>query len=228
MKSEKEIQDDEIRVIGNSDGKRVSEAQGKHFRWWMITAAGIVIALGIAVASYFMGRSEGEAEEYDYTTVLEMQQEAANRQAAAQTVTDGRTADSAAYVTITEETVNDVPLYLYTPHHAQPSLALGLPDKLDSTIVFVAQAADIVRLSELLSSGARLWHGHSPKRGIVRFWATGLRLVSAPTHRCSTMRYGRKDISSANIRWWTKGAPSTTNPKAKPFAAPLVSETAGQ
>ncbi|HIW10496.1 MAG TPA: hypothetical protein H9888_03245 [Candidatus Rikenella faecigallinarum] len=166
MKSEKEIQDDEIRVIGNSDGKRVSEAPGQRFRWWMITAAGVVIALGIAVASYFMGRSEGEAEEYDYTTVLELQQEAANRQAAAQTATDGRTADSAAYVTITEETVNDVPLYLYTPHHARPSLALGLPDKLDSTIVFVAQAADIGGNGEII--GAFVYRGEIMARALSK------------------------------------------------------------
>lgn len=39
--------------------------------------------------------------------------------------------------------LNDVPLYVYVPHNAQMSLSIGLPDKQDTSIIFVAQAADI-------------------------------------------------------------------------------------
>lgn len=47
------------------------------------------------------------------------------------------------YTEVLEETVNDVPMYVYIPHHAEMSLMVGSPDKSDSTIVFITQAADI-------------------------------------------------------------------------------------
>lgn len=47
------------------------------------------------------------------------------------------------YVEVLEETVNDVPLLIYIPHNAEMSLSVGRPDKSDSTIIFITQAADI-------------------------------------------------------------------------------------
>lgn len=47
------------------------------------------------------------------------------------------------YIEVLEETINDVPMYVYIPHHAEMSLMVGSPDKSDSTIVFITQAADI-------------------------------------------------------------------------------------
>lgn len=167
MKSEKEIQDDEIRVIGKSGTPTDSGAQGKRLLVRMIAVAGFIIVLGTAVAGYFMGRSEGASEEYDYTTVLERErQETINRQVTVQTATRACAADSTAYVTMTEETVNDVPLYLYTPHHAQPTLELGLPDQTDSTIVFVAQAADIGSNDEII--GAFVLRGEIMARALSK------------------------------------------------------------
>lgn len=47
------------------------------------------------------------------------------------------------YVEVLEETVNDVPLFIYIPHNSVMSLAVGPQEKGDSSIVFIAQAADI-------------------------------------------------------------------------------------
>jgi len=47
------------------------------------------------------------------------------------------------YIEVLEETVNDVPLFVYVPHEAVMTLSVGMPDKTDPRIVFVTQAADI-------------------------------------------------------------------------------------
>lgn len=170
MKSEKEIQDDEIRVIGNPDQTTPPDPnQGrirKRVSGGVIAAGSVLVVLIVAAASYLLGRSEGETQEYDYTTVLETKQENANRHPSSVTSTDTDPADSTAYVTITEESVNDVPLYLYTPHHAQPTLTLGLPDKGDSTLVFVAQAADIGGHGEII--GAFVYRGEIMARALSK------------------------------------------------------------
>ena len=57
----------------------------------------------------------------------------------------GHYQDAAAkgFIVTIEETVNDVPLLIYTPYNAEMSLVIGMPEKTDSTVVFLAQAADI-------------------------------------------------------------------------------------
>lgn len=47
------------------------------------------------------------------------------------------------YIEVLEETVNDVPLFVYVPHEAEMSLSVGRPDKSDPGIIFTTQAADI-------------------------------------------------------------------------------------
>ena len=48
-----------------------------------------------------------------------------------------------AYTEHLELTINDIPLDVYIPHNAKPSLAIGTPDIFDKKIVLVTQAADI-------------------------------------------------------------------------------------
>jgi hypothetical protein len=48
-----------------------------------------------------------------------------------------------AYIETVEETVNDVPMTAYIPHNAVPELIMDFPDEADSSIVFIAPAADV-------------------------------------------------------------------------------------
>lgn len=48
-----------------------------------------------------------------------------------------------AYTEHLKLTINDIPLDIYIPHNAKPSLAIGTPDIFDKNIVLVTQAADI-------------------------------------------------------------------------------------
>ncbi len=47
------------------------------------------------------------------------------------------------FIEVSEKSVNDVPLYIYTPVNAYMELAIEMPDQGDKSIIFVAQAADI-------------------------------------------------------------------------------------
>ncbi len=71
------------------------------------------------------------------------------------------------FIETTEETVNDVPLFIYTPHHAEMSLAVGTPGKTDTGIVFVAQAAD-VRADNQEIVGDFVLAGKQLARGIAK------------------------------------------------------------
>jgi hypothetical protein len=73
---------------------------------------------------------------------------------------------SQGYIEVLEETVNDVPMFVYKPHNATMTLAVGKPDKADSTILFIAQAADIRAdnhdiLGDFVLAGAPLSRGSS-------------------------------------------------------------------
>jgi len=71
------------------------------------------------------------------------------------------------YVEILEETVNDVPLFVYVPHDAEMSLSVGRPDKSDSTIIFITQAADI-RGDNFEIVGDFVLAGQQLSRGIAK------------------------------------------------------------
>lgn len=71
------------------------------------------------------------------------------------------------YVEILEETVNDVPMFVYIPHNAELSLSVGTPDKSDSTIVFITQAADI-RGDNMEIVGDFILHGEKLSRGVAK------------------------------------------------------------
>ena len=72
-----------------------------------------------------------------------------------------------AYIDVSEETVNDVPLLIYTPQNASMSLMLGMPDKSDSTIIFAAMAADI-RKDNMQIVGDFVLTGDRLSRGIAK------------------------------------------------------------
>lgn len=51
--------------------------------------------------------------------------------------------DQNTYTEVREETINDVPMFIYIPNYREVELVLGRPKINDSTIIFAVQAADI-------------------------------------------------------------------------------------
>ena len=126
-----EIQDDELRVIGRPSG---SEDTRKPRKWlWIVMAVAIVAA--VVAATIICSRKPGPGNDpvvFD-TSIKEKIEPLGNY-----ADTTGK-----AYTEHLKLTINDIPLNVYIPHNAKPSLAIGTPDIFDKNIVLVTQAADI-------------------------------------------------------------------------------------
>ena len=126
-----EIQDDELRVIGRPSG---SEDTRKPRKWlWIVMAVAIVAA--VVAATIICSRKPGPGNDpvvFD-SSIKEKIEPLGNY-----ADTTGK-----AYTEHLKQTINDIPLDIYIPHNAKPSLAIGTPDIFDKNIVLVTQAADI-------------------------------------------------------------------------------------
>ena len=126
-----EIQDDELRVIGRPSG---SEDTRKPRKWlWIVMAVAIVAA--VVAATIICSRKPGPGNDpvvFD-SSIKEKIEPLGNY-----ADTTGK-----AYTENLKLTINDIPLDIYIPHNAKPSLAIGTPDIFDKNIVLVTQAADI-------------------------------------------------------------------------------------
>lgn len=134
-----EIQDDEIRVIGHSEGGKPTS--GKN-RWLIILIAAICcIALGVILWKVISPK-----EEIDVPGVFEPENiDSSDNSVREPLVFLGDYSDdtSKAYTEHLKQTINDIPLDIYIPHNAKASLSIGTPDIYDKSIVLVTQAADI-------------------------------------------------------------------------------------
>lgn len=126
-----EIQDDELRVIGRPSG---SEDTRKPRKWlWIVMAVAIVAA--VVAATIIWSRKPGPGNDpVVFDSYIKEKIEPLGNYAD----TTGK-----AYTEHLELTINDIPLDIYIPHNAKPSLAIGTPDIFDKNIVLVTQAADI-------------------------------------------------------------------------------------
>ncbi|MBS5796146.1 MAG: hypothetical protein KH100_07005 [Dysgonomonas mossii] len=120
------IQEDEIQILGSTSNNQPKKPNNSS----KIIIACIIIAIlmtGIIVAIYLSKNTEDKIEKTTSTV----------------TVSQENNVKKTSYIEVFEETVNDVPLYVYVPHNAKVELMLERPDQNDSTIVFATQAADI-------------------------------------------------------------------------------------
>ncbi len=141
MKEDKEIRDDEIRIIGNESPTPQPSAR-RLWRWVAGGLAAVVLIIVLVLAV----RSGREAAQSDAETYFDPQP--------APPVTEvrapqqlGQAVDSLVrgFTEMRDTTINDIPLRIYIPHNAEMALHVGRLDKCDTTIVYAAQAADIRR-----------------------------------------------------------------------------------
>ena len=134
MREEKDIRDDEIRILGND-----AAAQGGNSKrlFWIVAVAVLVVGLAWFVVSRYSGSKEPEEIPAYFEPVEEVP--------SAPLLKLGRESDSPAraFCEIRDTTINDIPLRIFIPHHADMSLHVGLLNREDTTIVYAAQAADI-------------------------------------------------------------------------------------
>ncbi|MBQ3710154.1 MAG: hypothetical protein II887_05570 [Bacteroidales bacterium] len=137
MSKEKDIRDDEIRVIGSDDGQR-KKSQG--WKWLVLLVAGIVI--GIIVWQALPVKQEPIVEDiaepgyFDHDSNIQEQPIQKTPLSHAEETGHG-------FVEIADTTINDIPLQIYIPHQMSFSLYVGAVDRNDPSILYAAQAADV-------------------------------------------------------------------------------------
>lgn len=140
MKDEKDIRDDEIRIIGDTEG----EQQPNRPKWHWIVIALTVIAL-IAVVSGLLLSHQNKKLHIDEPSYFEPQAIVTAPLEPQLPKLLGSEVDSLAqgFCEIRDTTINDIPLRMYFPHNATMSLHIGKMNQADATIIYTAQAADI-------------------------------------------------------------------------------------
>ena len=135
-----EIQDDELRVIGRPSG---TDNTGKRRKWlWWVVAGVLAIALAVTAAIIWSHiRHIGDIPGvFDPSTVVDHPDSVKEKVLPLGNYSD---TTAKAYTEHLKLRVNDIPLDVYIPHNAKPSLSIGTPDIFDKSIVLVTQAADI-------------------------------------------------------------------------------------
>lgn len=154
IKNKKET---EVYILGSDSGKKGKKKLTTGF--WLIIVI-ILIAIIAGIIMIFTGKDQ-EPEYY-----FEPEQTAS--QSISVVTTDSiESIEDIGYIDVSEETVNDVPLLVYTPQNATMSLMLGMPDQSDSTIIFAAMAADI-RKDNMQIVGDFVLSGKQLARGIAK------------------------------------------------------------
>ncbi len=132
----KEIQDNDIRILGSGTLNSSKEDNGgKRPTWpiWLVVTA-ITLIVIIIGAYFFLGnrpiRGYFESQIFEPTKPIEP-------------ITIVKDTSSQAYFSAIDTLVGDSKLRIYYPHNAMPTLHVGPLDANDTSIVFAAQAADI-------------------------------------------------------------------------------------
>ncbi len=120
--------DDEIQILGQNRHKRKPQSISNKQKIiiYLVCASSVITTLICSLALLL-----NKEKEPHYQQIQEVEQKEENKKE-----------QEKAFIEILEETVNDVPMYVYIPHNASMELTTELPDKSDSSIIFVAQAAD--------------------------------------------------------------------------------------
>lgn len=134
-----EIQDDELRVIGGPSG---TDDTGQPRKWlWRVMA--VVIAAAVVAAAVIWSRKPGAGDDpgvFGPSAVVEPTNQIKEK---VEPLGDYADTTGKAYTEHIKLTINDIPLDIYIPHNAKPSLAVGTPDMFDKNIVLITRAADI-------------------------------------------------------------------------------------
>lgn len=137
MRENKEIRDDQIRIIGKEENKTP--------RYGYMLIGGLII-LGMVIIAALIYANSNRADEV--LRIEEVEPALFEKVCATDTVRNKITWSNvdntiAGYTEIRDTVINDIPLKLYIPHNAQMSLHVGAIDKNDTTIIYAAQAADV-------------------------------------------------------------------------------------
>lgn len=145
---EKDIEDSEIRIIGNelapTPTSEPPEKPKKPGIWRWLIFSGIFI-IGIIITGIIVSKISAHkeyalyAEEPSYFEPLYESEPLIMEQR----IEQHRDSATFGYTEICDTIINDIPIRMYIPHHAEMTLHLGRINRQDTTIIYAAQAADV-------------------------------------------------------------------------------------
>ncbi len=130
MEDKKTYTDDEIQVLGLNQDIKENTSSKKNKRVLIFLIALLLIAISL-LCIFLLTNKEPQQNPQPIVEKV---------QTSSPTETD---ITLQGYIDVLEETVNDVPLFVYVPHNAYMELATEMPDQSDKSIIFVAEAADV-------------------------------------------------------------------------------------
>ena len=135
MGRNKDIRDDEIRIIGAPKPLPTSKV-------WIRASIAIVcvIIAGVLIFAFWPRRTDETA---DPVVVFEPENAVVPEHKEPVKWLGEYFEPTKAYTEHIRDTINDIPLDIYIPHNAVPELMVGVPDICDKSIVMATQAADI-------------------------------------------------------------------------------------
>lgn len=135
MGRNKDIRDDEIRIIGAPKPLPTSKV-------WIRASIAIVcvIIAGVLIFAFWPRRTDETA---DPVVVFEPENAVVPEHEEPVKWLGEYSEPTKAYTEHIRDTINDIPLDIYIPHNAVPELMVGVPDIFDKSIVMATQAADI-------------------------------------------------------------------------------------
>lgn len=161
MKEEKDIRDDEIRVIGNYTPD-LPQSSRRLWGWIILGFSVFVFIVGLLLA-ILNDRADADTDTYFESPAEQPTPEVTVSRRL------GRETDSQVrgFTEIRDTTINDIPLRLFIPHNAEMSLHVGRLNQQDTTIVYAAQAADVRRDNGKIV-GAFVLHGEPLAWGLSK------------------------------------------------------------
>lgn len=130
MSDYNDINDNEIRIIGNAEQPTETLRKPLYHKWWFWAMVTVVFAILVAVVLMMLKPSPK-------TEPLE------TMEAVPEAVAPTLVRTKPATVLVCDTVINDVTLRLYTPVNAWPELCIGYPNAQDTSIVLAFQAADV-------------------------------------------------------------------------------------
>lgn len=138
MKELKEIQDDQIRIIGEEVNPKTSSRKMR----FTILALAVLLLVALIAWGLWEKREEQRSELITSEQTL-FEPHCVERPVPLTRL--GREVDSLSrgFTEIKDTVVNDIPLRIFIPHNAELSLHIGKMDRRDTSVIYTAQAADI-------------------------------------------------------------------------------------
>lgn len=151
-----DIGDNEIRVLGAAEPKEERKPKPKR-HWWLWVLLAILVMLALYVL-WAMSRTNYSSSIYSEETATDT----------TENVTYQTQADTKAYTQVSNETVNDIALQIYTPVGGHVELLVGQLPPDDKSIILAAQAADY-RADNGEIAGAFVYRGELLSKGHPKY-----------------------------------------------------------